>query len=341
MLSSTRQVHSLLAQSQPEHLAQEHKEDQDSRYHIVHIHDNEGCNNYVIDISPEDEVEECIIQVAAPLPTVVELPPLHYLHILEDDELVALEKQYGKTRYEFDELVVKNPRLFWWYRIDFCLANSSNLLYILFQINTSNEGIIQFANTIRSGTNLSNDVAYGIGIPTSVLDTGLYTVIFSAYKEAVKATLEYLFSKSLREQVEEEIAFVKRAPQAALRGIANYLFNQAILYTSDLTGVMTEIIDLVDKIFSLPTPLNWMVIAGILRYGKRYYTKYMDDNYLEGRDFWHNKDSRPWLYANSFARCEFYRIASLSLLLLSSSGFSHRFRLVALTVICGACCGLA
>ncbi len=220
-----------------------------------------------------------------------------YLQVFDDEELAELKKLYSdKSLLELDNHVASYPQLLWWYRIDFCLANATNLLFVVFQINTSNEGIVQFIQTLSPGAVVPSNVAYGIGASTAILDTGMYMVVFSAYKEAIKATLEYALNPSIQKRLQKEIEFVRKSPGQACIELVKTLFHQFILYTTDLTGVMTEVIGIASKILALPTPLNWLVVAGILRYGKRYFGPYMDEEYFKGLDFWQPNPEQPWLY---------------------------------------------
>jgi len=230
---------------------------------------------------------------------------LYYLAQFTQEELESFTDNDGKSFindlhkevHELEETIALYWKTQWYYRIENWLANASNLLFVIFQINTSGEGVDSFVKAFAANVTVPASVSSGIGISTSLLSTGLYALAFSAYREAIISTLRYGYSKPIRTQMTDAFLYAQASPMGALSHTLGFLLNQTTLLSSNLTGTMSEIVDINTKINALPTPLNWIVIVTILFFGNKYYQKFMNADYHKGLqswiDFMLNKDNHP------------------------------------------------
>jgi hypothetical protein len=200
---------------------------------------------------------------------------------LSDAELEATIQSHGVMR-----------RYFW---ALYGLANLSSFLHMVFQINTSNEGIESSIKALVPGADIPDWFSKGLEITTittALLSTLLYTLIFSAHNEAIKSTVKYSYSKERALRLYHEAG---ASPGPFLKKSTIFITHATILAISNITGSMSNLIDILAKINTLPTPLNWFIIIIIIGLAEIYYEKYMDDAYFDGLQFWSDKTT-PFLW---------------------------------------------
>ncbi len=223
------------------------------------------------------------------------------LEELCDKDGKSFIKDHHKTVEQLEKIIAEYWKTQWYFRVENWFANASNLLYVIFQINTAGEGVPSLVNAFIPNVTIDPSVSAGIGIPTALLSTSLYTLAFSAYRQAIIETLQYAHSTPYCERPANAYLYAKASPMGALTKTLGYLFNTTTLLVTNLTGTMSEIVDISDKINALPTPLNWLVILSVLYFGNKYYKNYMNQDYYNGLknwiDFLSNKDNQPWLLA--------------------------------------------
>jgi hypothetical protein len=243
------------------------------------------------------------------IPDSLDSPELYYLakfsqkelEELHDNEGKSFIKDHQKTVDQLEAIITEYWKTQWYFRVENWLANASNLLFVIFQINTAGEGVESFIKAFAPDATVSHSISMGVGIPPALASTALYALAFSAYRQAISETLCYAHTKPICERAINAYLYAKASPMGALSKMLVYLFNTTTLLTSNLTGTMSEIVDISDKINALPTPLNWIVIMTILYCGNKYYKNYMNQEYHAGMkswiDFLLNKDNQPWLLA--------------------------------------------
>lgn len=222
---------------------------------------------------------------------------LLYLRLFTLKELEQLTNVNGqsfildlkKTPQELDETIQTYWKTFQYYRIENWIANATNILYIIFAVNTANDGITSFVHTFQPDTTIPDFLNRDINIPTAILSTLIYPLAFSAAKEAIKSTLKYAYDKPIKDKITDSHVALLTSPCSAIFEAFRYMTHKTVLYTANLTATMTEIIEIADPIKSLPAPWNWLSIIGILYFGNKYCEKYMNANYYEGLTFWRSK----------------------------------------------------
>ncbi|MDR3491105.1 MAG: hypothetical protein P4M12_03550 [Gammaproteobacteria bacterium] len=221
------------------------------------------------------------------------LSKLRYLQGFEEAELKALQNKFDKNPQELDNLIAEYKKTYWYYQINYILANyGSCSLFLIFPITTSNQGIETFVQVFNPNTPVSNAVGYGIGVPLSIIDVIFFMCVFSVRKESIKSTLEFATQKPYKEYFAETLTYLKQHPGNALIDSLKFLINQTILLPLNSTATMTELIYM---------PLDYstagakVATAITLFYGNEYFKKYTNPDYYEGLDFWRNKKNRPWL----------------------------------------------
>lgn len=224
----------------------------------------------------------------------------HYLGIFKDKELEAIKdendqsfiKDLQKTKEELAETVAKYQVRYWFYRVENWLANATNLLFILFQVNTGKQGIESCIKvfTDEKSPDLLNTI---LGYFGAIMSTGLYILLLSAQKEAIKSTLKYAYRKSLIDKISDSCKEMFNYADTNLKGFI-VLANMIVLVPTYLTAAMQNVIDIYDPINTLPTSVKWLSIITIVYFSTKYLQKYLDENYYNGLKFWRD-NKLPWL----------------------------------------------
>lgn len=246
------------------------------------------------------DIEETALEKGA----LIEQKPssLTLLKVFSEMELEALKNEEGKsflkdlkiTPEALEEKISPYWRRQWAYRILYSMASASTVLHIVFQINTSNEGIDGCAKAFNPDLNVPPWLSNSLGISTAILSTLLYTLTFSPNKKSLESILKDAYGSSRLTKIMGAYHQLTQRPCQALLAIARTVGHTTVLLSSNLTGSMPQFIDIFDKIKALPLPANWLIMGSILLLGHIYYTKYMTDAYYEGAKFWFDR-SQPFL----------------------------------------------
>lgn len=236
--------------------------------------------------------KEVIIEIkesAAPL------PPLKYLDTYDDFKFQSLlkrlpEKVQYLSRREADSILTKKKLKFRANQVLNIGANSSNLLYSVFTINTSASGIKSFVK-IFSSRPISDTGAAFLGIFSSLLNTLQWLLMYSAEEEAIKTVLA---DRSPKQDLKEFIDFARLHPASATLRFVQFLIDQTILLTVNLTSTSTELIYIVPMPY-VPLWFEGIAIGVVLGLGNRFCNHCWTDNYYLGKDFWLNTEERPYL----------------------------------------------
>lgn len=226
---------------------------------------------------------------------------LHRLKAFPGNKLEELKNDNGQSFIKvlniqpdtLEEAIEKNYLIYWGYWILYGLTNFATLLHVVFQINTSNEGIENCVKAFRQDISVPFWFSYGVGASTAVLSAIFYLLVFSPNKEALKSTLKYAYSKSYREKITQAYTYFLESPLSSADALT-YLINISILLTCNLTGSMPYMLEIINYILALPIPLNSLIILTVLFFGEKYYKKYMDESYYKGLEFWRDQ-SKPYL----------------------------------------------
>lgn len=212
------------------------------------------------------------------------------------DEIIDLEKKYPrsaaqpqefKTLKELDEEIDQHKILYYLKRGRYELARWSNFLYVIFQADTAQEGVPTFVHVFFPNLNVPPIVGKIIGYPSAVLDCLTYYWIFSSQKIATIATIDELHQPALRQRTATFFKNLCEQPKQTMSESLQFSFHEGLLLTCNISAIMTEIIDITDKLDSLPTPLKWLSIITILRYGVDYMSVYLNESYYkELKEYW-------------------------------------------------------
>ena len=219
----------------------------------------------------------------------------YYLQEFTKEELQALSKKYQRNLVDLELHIMQHQKYFWGTRIKNYFSLGSNLFYVVFQINTSKEGLESFVTAILPQAKISNAVGYGIGTPLAVIDSLLYFVTYSARKEALLSTIQYALKEPLSKRMQNVIYESLNKPCGVFLNLFSFTTHQSILMMVNVAGTVTEIIDIKSLLDQLPQALKWSFIMTILYFGYDYHVKYMNPDYYDGVLFWQNKNHRPWL----------------------------------------------
>ena len=220
---------------------------------------------------------------------------LKYLKVFDRNKIELLEKKFGKTAEELDNLIDTYHKSYWYYKSKNYASMLLNVFYLAFQIDASSEGVKSFIQVFDPEMNVPDSVAYGIGVPSSILDFLFYSLTFSPQQQAIKSTLEYSLQDPIHLQIKKLVSSLREKPFSAISDLTKFMFNESILLVHNLTGAMTEVIDNMKTFNKLPLAARGFLISFLLYFGNYYYKKFMKEDYYEGLDFWFNNKNHRWL----------------------------------------------
>jgi hypothetical protein len=211
--------------------------------------------------------------------------PLRYLNVFKkEQELLDLEKEFQRNRFQLDAAIQDYAGWFWFERVQNWLACGSGLLIISFVITTSNEAFINVVKT-TTGADLPAEFSNSISVPIAVISTGLFFVSFSCKKEAVKTLLAYAYRKPFYQRAYQELQYARQMPAMfALKHGVN-LTNHTIMFITNITAALPLVINITEPLAEFPQPFNVLTPAAILYLGERFFTKYLNINYMKGLEF--------------------------------------------------------
>ena len=250
----------------------------------------ESSDNQPLD---EDELTEINLKPENESPH--EQTKFYYLHEMSKDDLEQLKKEFKKLPEELEKLVAEHPYLFWYYRVKNYIVLGSNMLYLVFLINTSYEGIQSFVDVVSPGTRVSKPIGNGLAIPIALIDTVFHMFLYSALNEAAKSTIRYTLSEPWMKHIKRTISNAIEKPCNAIFEASKFAINEAVSLSVNLTSTMTEIIDIYQNMEDLPLAVKIPIISSILYLGNYYLKKYINPDYHEGLNFWFNNKNHPWL----------------------------------------------
>lgn len=237
-----------------------------------------------------------------------------YLDELDENEIKAIEKKYPKSPsnpYEFkslqelDEDIGRHLKRYYLKRGRYELARCSNFLYVIFQADTAQEGVPTFVHVFVPNAEIPLFISIAIGYPCAILDCLTYYWNFSARKVAAEKLLDELHQPPLKNRMHNAYRYFCSEPKQASQNLLTTLFHEGILFVCNISAIMTEIIDISDKLDTLPLPLKWISIAGILSYGKDFMEIYLKTEYYkELKNYWYN-DKIPWVVRDLIKRKKF------------------------------------
>jgi hypothetical protein len=256
---------------------------------------------------PEEEKQEPEVEV---------IPPLKYFLSFSPKEISRQEQKFQKTAFELERILDENKKILYYYSYNYFVANfGSCLLFLLFPIVTSNEGIETIAQIFNQAAEVPDSVGYGIGGPLSVIEAAMFMMLFSVRKEAIKSSLAYALQKPWQQRIVDLEEFVTREPVKALQEATKHFGHEGMLLICNLTGAMSELIYI---------PLNYTKPFGIiftlvtLFYGNEYFKKYTNADYYAGLDFFFKEQHHG--IEDLFHDRDFTTILQISLQSLSSVG---------------------
>jgi len=226
--------------------------------------------------------------------SIIPICNLKYLSVFSEKEVENFN--LNKSPHELDELIEQYYKSYLYYFAKTLIACGSNCLYVIFQINTSNSGVKTFAQLFRPDIIVPDSIAYGIGAPGAVLDGLKYFFAVEYKKEALTSTLKYIKRKA---NTTSTLTHIRNHPLDTLESCLHW----SILFATNLTGATSLVIDISNKMMSLPLPVYIGLVCIILEASVYYYKKYLNPDYYAGYKFWGDKRHilelfKPYLKGN-------------------------------------------
>jgi hypothetical protein len=219
-------------------------------------------------------------------------PPLRYLHILDEKELIQLELSYpNMTRFDMDKKIDEHYYYFQIIKTENTIALFvPSILIPYFRYITGSQGIQAFFSKILNIT-VSLKIAHRISIPFVISSGICFFMLYSPTKKALKKTIDYAMHPPCFIRIQNALLHPLTLFQDMLQSI--------ILNITNSLGGMSMLLFIWDDVHSLQNPLNWLLMISIVYFGKTFLENYYNNNFLEGLALFRNK-KYPWLLKEMF-----------------------------------------
>jgi hypothetical protein len=219
--------------------------------------------------------------------------PLHYLKNHTPEEIAQLKEKYGVDEHELEGIIAQHSGSYNWYYILYTFSRWTNISFPFYAGPKSGVGIQKSVATLFPNVKVPDGFANSSGWTLSALSTAFFMAAIDPEKLAVRFTLEYAHSASMKEKFDDFREKFSAAPGQTLFDLAKNVSNQIALNTVNFLGAATSFIGI--SPYLSPYPVLWWLGLATFTYPQyRYFDGYSNDEFWEGINFFLDQN-RPWL----------------------------------------------